>query len=163
MKEADKRLKELRKKLDIKQGEFAKRIGLKQGSYSDVENGKEVLTQRNIKLICLEFGVSDEWLRNGQGPMFTPPKPPSQAIAGPDGRELASDERELLETYDRLIPETRKEVRDYAGEKLELQELRAKTGGTDAPQNAPGGATLPLEATREAEGGGNPVHNKDRG
>jgi transcriptional regulator with XRE-family HTH domain len=128
MKEIIQRLKELRKKLGINQGKFAERIGLKQGSYSDIENEKEVLTQRNIKLICLEFGVNMDWLLTGQGPMVTPPNP---AIEGQDGRYLANDERELLETYGRLLPETRKEVRDYAGEKLELQELRAKTGVTD--------------------------------
>jgi transcriptional regulator with XRE-family HTH domain len=133
MDKANQRLKELRKKLGIKQGKFAERIGLKQGSYSDVENGKEVLTQRNIKLICLEFGVNEVWLLTGEGLMFTS-KPPPQAFARPDGKELADDERELLETYDRLLPETRKEIRDYAGEKLELQELRAKTGGMDAPE-----------------------------
>jgi len=43
-------------------------------------------------------------------------------------QKLPPDARELLEIYDKLIPETQKEVRDYANEKLELQELREKAG-----------------------------------
>jgi transcriptional regulator with XRE-family HTH domain len=141
MKEIIQRLKELRKKLGINQGKFAERIGLKQGSYSDIENEKEVLTQRNIKLICLEFGVNTTWLITGKGLMFLQ-KSDAQVIERLDGTGLTSDERELLEIYDRLLPETQDEVRDYASEKLELQELRGESPektdaekGADALQN----------------------------
>jgi len=109
------RLVQVRKELRLKQGEFAEKIGLKQGTYSDIENEKEPLTARNARLICLEFGVNEDWLNDGKGPMFKTQK-------------LPPDARELLEIYDKLIPETQKEVRDYANEKLELQELREKAG-----------------------------------
>jgi transcriptional regulator with XRE-family HTH domain len=125
------RLRTIRKELDLKQGAFAKRIEMSQGMLSDIEHEKAVLTERNIKLICLEFGVDREWLLTGQGTIFTLPKPSPQASEWPDGRALADDERELIEIYDRLAPETRKEVRDYISEKLELQYLRAKMGGTN--------------------------------
>jgi len=108
------RLKKARKMLKISQGDFAKRIGLKQGTYSDIENGRETLNLRNTKLICLEFGINVDWLQNGgDSPIFK-------------NKELTPDEKELLETYDKLIPETQKEIRDYAAEKLEIQQYRAK-------------------------------------
>jgi hypothetical protein len=59
--------------------------------------------------------------------MFAP-KPPFPTITGADGRPLEPEEQELLEIYDKLIPEIREDVRDYASEKLELQELRKQMG-----------------------------------
>lgn len=64
------RLKELRKALAIKQGDFAERISTTQGHISDIENGRKELSDRTIKLICLEFNVNEEWLRTGAGEMF---------------------------------------------------------------------------------------------
>ena len=63
------RLKLLRKELNIKQGEFADKISTTQGHISDIENGRKNLSERTIKLICLENwdgrNVHEEWLRNG--------------------------------------------------------------------------------------------------
>ena len=64
------RLKELRKALSLKQGEFAQRISTTQGHISDIENGRKELSDRTIKLICLEFGVNEDWLRTGEGEMY---------------------------------------------------------------------------------------------
>lgn len=68
------RLKELRNALEIKQGDFAKKISTTQGHISDIENGRKNLSERTIKLICLENWngqmVSEEWLKNGTGEMF---------------------------------------------------------------------------------------------
>lgn len=68
------RLKELRNALEIKQGDFAKKISTTQGHISDIENGRKNLSERTIKLICLESWngqmVSEEWLKNGTGEMF---------------------------------------------------------------------------------------------
>jgi transcriptional regulator with XRE-family HTH domain len=140
------RLRTLRKELGLNQGEFAQGIGLKQGSYSEIENGKEKLTQKNMEFISLKYAVNMDWLQKGNGPMF-------RSI------ELSPAERELLEIYDKLIPETQKEVRDYAHEKLELQELRKKADD-EAAQNV----SRPLKALpQEGEKGINPVHNKDMG
>lgn len=67
----NKRLKELRSKLGISQAVFAEKIGIKQTSYSDIETGRRELTERNLNLICKEFNVNENWLRNGEGSMFT--------------------------------------------------------------------------------------------
>lgn len=65
------RLKLLRKHLDIKQGDFANKISTTQGHISDIENGRKNLSDRTIKLICLESWngkmVNEEWLRDGTG------------------------------------------------------------------------------------------------
>lgn len=70
------RLKDLRKSLSIKQGDFADKISTTQGHISDIENGRKSLSDRTIKLICLENWngktVNEEWLRTGKGEMFSP-------------------------------------------------------------------------------------------
>ena len=72
--EESERLKALRKALNIKQGDFASKISTTQGHISDIENGRKNLSDRTIKLICLENWngktVNSEWLRTGEGEMF---------------------------------------------------------------------------------------------
>ncbi len=70
----DKRLKELRKTLDITQQEFADRIGIKRNGIAKYETGVASPSAAVISLICREFNVNEEWLRTGKGEMFLPPK-----------------------------------------------------------------------------------------
>lgn len=46
---------------------FGERIGLKKSALSHIENGKVAITDQNVKSICREFGVREEWLRDGTG------------------------------------------------------------------------------------------------
>ena len=64
------RVRELRKELDMNQTEFGKKIALSQNHLTGIETGKRSVTDRTIKLICTEFGVSEDWLRTGKEPMF---------------------------------------------------------------------------------------------
>ena len=111
MSEIGERLKILRNKIGLKQGEFAKRLEISQGLLSGIENGNESLSVRNIKLICLEFSVNEEWLLIGKGEMFLP-------------MELTHEGKKLLEVFDKLEPEGQKQVQEYAEERLELQNFK---------------------------------------
>ncbi len=65
------RIRELRKNiLKITLKEFGLKIGLSTSSISDIENKRVVLTERNIKTICKVFDVNEDWLRNGNEPIF---------------------------------------------------------------------------------------------
>jgi transcriptional regulator with XRE-family HTH domain len=123
------RLRTLRLELGIKQGEFAKRINLKQGTVSDIENGKRNLTERNIKIICFEFGVNEDWLKYGAGKMFADGDMP-------DEKRLARDETELIDIYQKLLPPIQKDVLKYARNMLDLQELRNKKPANEQPDPA---------------------------
>ena len=90
------RLKEIRKTLKINQSEFAAKIGMAQSGYSQVETGENTLTEQNIKLISLIYGVSESWLRNGEGKMFNQTTKPKD-----------DDEKKLLEMFRCLSPEMR--------------------------------------------------------
>ena len=64
------RVKQLRKALDLTMEKFGERLGVKKNSISQIESGKNSLTEQMIKSICREFDVDEEWLRNGTGSMF---------------------------------------------------------------------------------------------
>ena len=64
------RVKELRKALGLSGEKFGEKIGLKRNSLSQIETGKNNLSEQNILAICREFNVNEEWLRYGTGEMF---------------------------------------------------------------------------------------------
>lgn len=66
----DKRLKKLRKSLNLTQQEFSNRIGIKRNNIACYETGKNTPSDAAISLICREFNVNENWLRTGEGEMF---------------------------------------------------------------------------------------------
>jgi len=64
------RIRELRKTLKLSQKEFAEKIGLKQNAISYMEKDGVTVTEQNIKSICSQFSVNENWLRTGSGRMF---------------------------------------------------------------------------------------------
>lgn len=64
------RVKFLRKTLNMNQEEFGKRVAIAQGYLTNIENNKRKVTEKILKLICLEFNVSEQWLRFGEGEVF---------------------------------------------------------------------------------------------
>lgn len=49
---------------------FSKKIGLSQPFVSQLASGDATPSDRTIVDICREFGVSEHWLRTGEGEMF---------------------------------------------------------------------------------------------
>lgn len=66
----NKRIKELRKHLGFTLDQFGEHVGLKKSTLSNIENGKNNITEQTFISICREFNVNPEWLRNGTGDMF---------------------------------------------------------------------------------------------
>lgn len=64
------RVKEVRKTLGLTLEKFGERLGLKKNAISQIETGKNALTEQNVKAICREFGVDYMWLTTGEGEMF---------------------------------------------------------------------------------------------
>lgn len=88
------RLKQLRESLNLTQAEFSHAIHMAPATISMIEAGKRTFTDRMIHILNMEFGVSEDWLRTGNGEMF-----PSHP-----------EDEELIETYallgaDRLSPQ----------------------------------------------------------
>lgn len=64
------RIKVARKVLGLTMEQFGARIGMGKSSVSKIEKGANSTTDQTIKSICREFGVSEKWLRTGEGEMF---------------------------------------------------------------------------------------------
>jgi len=63
---------------------FGQRINISQSMVSLLASGKATPSDRTIAGICREFGVSETWLRTGEGEMFRPALPvdlPRSALA----------------------------------------------------------------------------------
>lgn len=63
------RFSKVRKDAGLTQDEFASRIGLTKNFVSLIETGKREPSDRTIKDVCREFGINEEWLKNGDGEM----------------------------------------------------------------------------------------------
>lgn len=64
------RVKELRKELNLTMEKFGERLGVRKTAISRIESGVNNLTEQMFLAICREFGVNEEWLRDGEGEMF---------------------------------------------------------------------------------------------
>ena len=60
----------LRKQLNLSQRAFGEKIGIKKASMSSIEKNKSNPSTQTIKLICIEFNVSYDWLVDGVGDIF---------------------------------------------------------------------------------------------
>lgn len=64
------RIREVRKALGLTLEKFGEKIGMKKNSVSQLENGKNSVTERVVKAICREYNVDYMWLTTGDGEMF---------------------------------------------------------------------------------------------
>ncbi len=68
--EINERIKILRNSLSLSQEEFGKRLGLSKSGISNIESQTRGVREAHILLISSSFGVSERWLRTGEGNMF---------------------------------------------------------------------------------------------
>ena len=65
------RIRELRKHLNLTLEEFGKKVGVTKAAIGRIEKGERSVTDQMFLSICREFNVNEEWLRTGEGEMFT--------------------------------------------------------------------------------------------
>jgi DNA-binding XRE family transcriptional regulator len=92
----NRRIKQVRERLSLSQMRFSKVISLSSGYLAGVEVEKRKVNDRIIKLICASFSVSERWLRNGEGEMFS--EDPNKAYT-----KLVSLYKELNPQYQNYI------------------------------------------------------------
>lgn len=87
------RVKELRKeKLKMTQEDFSRHLGVGKTAITEIERGRNALSDQMCRSICREFNVNEAWLRTGEGEMFT-------EVA--DGDALEKEIRNFLGQTDR--------------------------------------------------------------
>lgn len=109
------RIIQLRKALRYTQGAFGEKIGLTASGVSNIENGIREIQERHILLILSAFPqVSEEWLRDGTGPMFIQDDSPIRQVM--QRYDFPAIVEQLLVAYDRLAPDEQKAVLKYTTE-----------------------------------------------
>lgn len=91
------RIKELRNSLNLTQNEFGEKIGCTRDAIAAYERGVTV-KDAIIKLICIEFNVNEEWLRNGTGAMIKE-LTKEEEIASYFGKLLATDNNSFQKRF----------------------------------------------------------------
>lgn len=107
------RIRQLRKALDLSQREFAEKIGLKQNAISYMEKSGSTVTEQNIKAICSQFSVNENWLRTGSGKMFL---------------ENEKKQKEFFDIFDELSPALQDYLIKTARDLLDTQ-TKMQAGG----------------------------------
>lgn len=109
------RIKILRRTLNLTQTEFASRIGSVQNTVTGYESGRRNPSAPVVSLICREFNVNENWLRNGTEPMFieVPDEDIYTKAAASIFKEDDATAIEGLKLYYSLSPEAKKAVRNY--------------------------------------------------
>lgn len=131
-----KRIRKLRKELDMTQQQFAERIGVKRNSYANYETGRNTPIDAVIKSICREFSVNEEWLRTGNGEMFI--ASPSAALDMLQVEYGLSDgDYVLIEKFVKLKAEKRTAALDFilqVAEAMRSSEIDTSTLAIQKPR-----------------------------
>lgn len=88
------RIKEVRQGAELTQAQFADRLNISRNYVALMEIGDRVPSDRTIADICREFGVSESWLRTGNGEK-APPKSLDEEFAETMS-QIQSSEDELI-------------------------------------------------------------------
>lgn len=64
------RVKYIRNSINLTQEEFGEKLTVAQTYLSQIENGDRDVTEKILKLICLQYNVNENWLRTGEGEIF---------------------------------------------------------------------------------------------
>lgn len=106
------RIREIRKALNLSQKDFGKNIGLTQNTISYMEKNGATVTEQNIKTICSQFSVNENWLRTGSGNMFL---------------ETEKKHKEFFDIFNELSPTLQDYLIKTAKELLDTQEKLLKS------------------------------------
>lgn len=113
------RIKMVREQNNMTQAEFGKRLGISRDVYANIENDrlrKPETKEPIIKLICKEFGVSYQWLVNGNGEMNDSDESEAQEIV--DSVMTGDNEfaKKVLVAFARMSEEKWKLIREIIEE-----------------------------------------------
>lgn len=107
------RIKEVRKAAGLTQQKFAESLGLKRNTVGSYEINQISPSDRTIADICRVFGVSEKWLRTGEGDMSAPESEGEPLDAMLLGASLSAREKALVKSFLELPQSSREAVVDF--------------------------------------------------
>ena len=97
--EINQRVVKVRKKLGCTQERFAEPLKISASFQGGIEINHRKVNERLIKMICYTYGVSETWLKTGQGEMFDIEKDPRL--------------ERIIRNFNKLSPPLQDYVMDY--------------------------------------------------
>lgn len=111
------RIKTIRINAGLTQQQFADRIKVKRNTVATYEMGRSIPSDSAIALICREFGVNENWLRNGIEPIYI-----SSTTFNLDefvkSRGASDLELDIMKAYFDLEPDVRKMIIEHFKNRL---------------------------------------------
>lgn len=98
--------------VNLTQEKFAKRLGVARITIARIESGESALTLKTENALSREFHVNVEWLRTGEGEMFSP-TPITELDMLAERYHMTRNERILIGKVLELTPEQRLAVIDF--------------------------------------------------
>lgn len=147
MRNLNQRIKKIRKILGYNQKKFAEILGIAQTSVSYLEKDGATVTEQNIRSICNQFHVNEQWLRNGEGEMFVEDNRiylDQFLIQKGIKKENLEDVIELINTYFDLDPILRTAILEM----LKNNKTKTSSANSSIIENKINGSTV--EAAEEA-------------
>lgn len=116
------RVKELRKSLGLTQEKFGERVGVKKNTISQIESGVNGVTDQLRLSVCREFNVNEDWLRTGEGSMFSEPDEDEEItkFLGDILTDKPDFRRRLISVLSRMTPD------EWALLEAKIRELAAE-------------------------------------
>lgn len=116
--ETHERIKFLRKELGMSQEELGKALGVSRDVIGNIEYGRLKRPDQKeplYRLICEKFGVSEEWLKTGEGEMFVEVLPEDElgAYLGKIGTGDYPEIERIIKAYFRLPEESQRAVDQF--------------------------------------------------
>ena len=106
------RIRYIRETLNLSRASFGQRLGVSGDVINNLERGRVEIKEPMVKLICTVFNVREEWLRAGEGEMYSPEPVFSldRFVAERGATEL---ELAIVKAYFELDPATRRTVLEH--------------------------------------------------
>lgn len=120
------RIKAIRKNAKMTQQAFADALGLTQNFITQVETGAKNVSDRTVRDICREFGVSEKWLRTGEGEPYLKEEDVTSLLS----RLEESDDPfiiDVIRAYMNLNDNGRKVLKDLCDDLRRMQNEREQT------------------------------------
>lgn len=109
------RVREIRKSLKLTLEKFGVKLGVKKSAISDIESGRNALTEQMAVSICREYNVNYDYLINGEGEMFDDlPQTVLEELC--KQYDLDDLDRKLIDLYLTLDPDVRQAIKKHIRE-----------------------------------------------
>lgn len=120
------RIRIVRKDVGLTQKEFAEKLGIKQNTVASYEMGRIGVSDNVIFSICREFGINEDWLRNGTEPMKIPQEGKFSSYLGQISKGNDEFIRDLIEVYMELDQTSKDALKEIAKRMADKQKCRGQ-------------------------------------